>query len=286
MQRYAPTIRQLVHSALVFIASHPRIQNPGIYYPIVGTGEEPQEIKITRWLESGGLVLNNPTPGLACAVYPAHSGRDSRRGGPATSVERTLASALYDTYTLGNKQGGVECATYRLIVELSFQDVSYTGQTFALKYSNSHPDMVAISHAYRTLFHDDERFIPHLADPKDYGIPPEVGAGIFIPSELEIEVNPGELVLREYMELMRLVINDLNVMRPFMTKPGQVTMVDLPTGNPLRRGTDIYFHMGYLVWEISMHVPGGWQDVNFCAPQVQDIQIEQSIVGRAPTIFD
>jgi hypothetical protein len=276
-KRYAPTIRQLVHAALVCIASHPKIQNPGIYHPTLRDEQgRPVEVKIQRWLESGGLVLNNPAPGLACAVYPAHTGRDIRRGGPATSRERMLASAVYETYTLGSKQaGGLESALYRLIVELSFQEPAYTGATTKLKYHTSHPTLQEVSHAYKVLFSDNPEFNPVMASPTQYGAQPLQHAtpDLFTTQELEIEINPGEEIIRDYVELMRLVINDIGVLRPFMTKPGEVTMIDLPTGNPLKTGTNIFFHMGYLVWEICCHPPSGWQDTYFGIPTPSEIVV-------------
>lgn len=260
--RFAPTLRQLVHAALVCIASHPRIQNPGIYHPIPDANGKYQEIKIERWLDSGGLVLNNPSPGMACAVYPAHTGRHVRRGGPSPSVERNMASALFDTYTLGSKRGGVESATYRLIVELSYQEVSYTGETAKIRYYQSHSWLQDIQHAYRVLFTDNPDYLGWADSPTTYGVQPIQAANpdVFQVREIEVEINAGEAILRDYVDLMRLVINDISVMRPFMTKPGQVTMYDLPTSNPLRVGENIFFHMAYLVWEIHCHVPSSWQE--------------------------
>lgn len=275
--RFAPTLRQIVHAALVFIASHPRIRNPGIYHPVPGPNGERQEIKITRWLEYGGLVLDNPPPGLACAVYPAHTGRNVRRGTPSPSVERNMASALFDTYTLGSKQGGTECATYRLIIELSYQEPSYTGERATLKYYESHPHLREVQHAYKVLFSDNPEFLGTLERPDQYGVMPvqQAWPDVFRPGELEIEINPGEAILRDYVDLMRLVINDIGVLRPFMTRPGQVTMYDLITGNPLRAGENIYFHMAYLVWEIYCHVPSSWQEFHPALDQV-DLQVQVS----------
>lgn len=276
-KRYAPTLRQLVHATLVCIASHPKVKNPGIYHPTLRDEQgRPVEVKIQRWLESGGLVLDNPAPGLACAVYPAHTGRDTRRGGPATSRERVLASAVYDMYTLGSKQSGLETVTYRLIVELSFQEPAYTGAVNKLKYYSSHPSLQEVSHAYKVLFTDDPEFNAVMATPPEYGAQPTQSANpdLFAPQELEIEINPGEEIIRDYIELMRLVVNDIGVLRPFMTKPGQVTMIDLPTGNPLKAGTNIFFHMGYLVWEICCQVPSGWQDATFGIPNPSEISVD------------
>lgn len=276
-RRYAPTLRQLVHATLVCIASHPKIKHPGIYHPTLRDAEgRPVEVKIERWLESGGIVLNNPSPGLACAVYPAHTNRDVRRGAPSPSRERILASAVYDMYTLGAKQGGLEEVTYRLIIELSYQEPAYTGATAKLKYYHSHPTMVEVAHAYKTLFSDNPEFLAGLTTPGEFGVHPwqQAYPDLFQPAELEIEINSGEEILRDYVELMRLVLNDISVLRPFMTKPGQVTMIDMPTGNPLSKGPNIYFHMAYLVWEICCHVPSSWQDVYFSLPNPSEIHIE------------
>ena len=276
-RRYAPTLRQLVHATLVCIASHPRIKNPGIYHPVLKDANgNPLEVKIERWLESGGLVLNNPTPGLACAVYPAHTSRDVRRGAPSSSRERILASAVYDAYTLGPKQGGLETATYRLIIELSYQEPAYTGQTAKLKYYRSHESLREVAHAYKVLFTENPELVANLAS--GYGEHPlqQANPDWFTPEELEIEINSGEEILRDYVELMRLVLNDISLLRPLMSKPGQVTMADLFTGNPLKSGSNIYFHMAYLVWEICCHVPASWQDVHFGIPSPSEINFSVS----------
>jgi hypothetical protein len=77
--RSYPTIRQLIHAVILGIASHPKIVNPGIFYPIQINGLN-NEVKIEQFRAYGGYELENPA--LCCSVYPAYSSRVTKGSSP------------------------------------------------------------------------------------------------------------------------------------------------------------------------------------------------------------
>ena len=250
-------MRQLILATIIGIQSHPRIRKPNIFYPILQPGEEPQEVFIENWRDFGGIALEDP--GLTCSVYPNHTARDTRRGRPEDG-----RSIKYAPYTLGGPTDATsnDIAHYQLVVELAYQDERY-GEGIDFEYTEQDSlDMQLANHAYLNALNIDqyrslEYESPFLAP--DTPLPAVQSK----PNSVTIRTNVGESILREYMDLIRLVLVDLPTLRPFSVRSSQLLCVDYPTSNWIRRNTDIYFHSAYLIWELTLYPPNSWKDIYF-----------------------
>ena len=266
MTKSYPTLRQLIHAIIVGIASHPRIQKPGIYYPVADGGFE-TEVLIEQYRAYGGYELENP--GLCCSVYPAYSSRATKGSSPLiVTRERSIK---YEDYTLGNKteEGAISWATYSVIVELTYQDVAF-GPSQNVYYDilepvdESYP--LETPHGQNIRTHTGNE--PNLQDNLLSERPSPNGLQLKQGKKVEFLINPAEELLREYMDLIRLVLNDLPSIKPFLIKSSKVNSVDFPTSAWSRANTDIYFHSAYISWELTLFPPANWRQVYFMKPTV------------------
>lgn len=257
-ERICPTMRQLIVSTLVGIGTHPRIKNPGIYFPYKIGGQEAEEIKIQQYRSYGGIELD--TPGLTCSVYPVHTSRDSIQ---TTAVGRTPNySQMYKPVTLGRNTDAtaMEEVTTNLVIELAYQDSEFD-RDLSYKFTEiSSLEMQLSNHAYHQMLTDgrigvtEEQFIQPYYDPQTQQL---------VNSEFVIRSSIGESILTEYMDLMRLVLNDLPTLRPFSVRGAQVKSIDYSTSNWLNKSQNINFHQAYLVWELVFFAPKSWRDIFF-----------------------
>lgn len=264
--RIFPTMRQLVLATIVGLASHPRIQNPGIYY--VGSSKEE---KIVAWRAFGGYELEEE--GLVCSVYPAYSSKTANGSPPPLSKQKSIQLKPYTLGTLGDS-GSLEDGTYTLIIELSYRDANF-GDALRVNYDQLRtqeglPPLTP--HGLNVMAHDGlgldlatddlEAFQPNLE-------------GISRTREgLTVLISPAEELLREYTELIRLALNDLFIMRPFTVRSAQVTSIDFPTSSWSRKSEDILFHTAYLVWELTLYPPTHWKDIYFLPIQNLELTTE------------
>ncbi|EKQ70396.1 hypothetical protein OsccyDRAFT_0683 [Leptolyngbyaceae cyanobacterium JSC-12] len=256
MTRIFPTPRQLVLGTIVALASHPRIQNPGIYY--IGSNTEE---KIVSWRSYGGYELEEE--GLVCSVYPAYSSRTTAGSAPPLGKQKSIQ---IEPYNLGSRMdaSSLEQGTYNLIVELSYRDANL-GEIVKLGYD----------------FIQSTDGIPPLNTPHGTNVMPHEGTSLNLASEdltafqaepqglqrqfqtVEIKVSPAEELLREYTELLRLVLNDIPHIRPYTIRSSRVVTIDFPTSAWTRESEDLLFHTAYIHWELTLYPPGSWKDVYF-----------------------
>lgn len=272
--RSYPTIRQLVHAAILGIASHPKITNPGIYYPIQIDGAN-NEVKIEQYRAYGGYELENP--GLCCSVYPAYSSRATKGSSPlVVTKERSIK---YEDYTLGRKfeEGSISFATYSLIIELTYQDVAF-GPTQSIYYDMVNPTdgQIPLESPHGQNIEVKYNDTPNLQDNLLSTRLSNVGVQLDQSQRVEFLINPAEELLREYMELLRLVLDDMPTIKPYSIRSSRVTSMDFPTSAWSRANEDIYFHSAYISWELTIFPPTNWRQVNFIPPSVPSIDISIS----------
>ncbi len=295
-----PTIRQLCEATLVGIASHPRIKNPGIYYPIRQLGLPAEEIKVIKWRQGGGMEILEGE--LSCSVYPFFAARSLINGAPSQAREK---SCTFKPYTLGGSTTAGEAtveATYQIVVELSYRDVAI-GETRKIKYAaletneelftphylNFAPDAsstLAIGGDVPGRFNRGEitpsetlQGLRSLDMPTDHCCPPSSRQAASVrPLELEVEINPAELILQDYMDLMRLVLGDMRFILPYRTKSTFVKSIDFPTSSWSQNNENLVFHMAYLIWEISLYPPSSWQQLKeFTPANYQELNVSVAI---------
>jgi len=229
--RYSHTLRQLINTTIVNIASHPLIKEPVVYYPIVTQGAEPEPVKIERYRTYDGIELIEP--GLTLAVFPAYSSKTFNTG---------FRSSLFNSvklkpYTMGSKNtpGFLYEVTYYIAVALYYSDVSINN-SITVNYLKQ--DNRVVIYDKSQTFHP-----PDLIDKYTDFLPEE--------NTLEIEINPAEDILRDYMDVLRIVLDDIPRLYPFSLRYTSVDTMDFPTTSWLRDNKDVYFHTSYLMWEVG-----------------------------------
>lgn len=265
MDRIIPSLGQLLKAVCASIYTHPLIKDPPIYHSITN-GEPPQQIKINRYRTYGGMELINIGE-LTCAVYPAYVPRNSKTGHP--TVEREMQKSIaYTPYELGNissRSTSLDKVKISLVVELHYHEVAIGSNPVTVDFLESNPLIADVF---------------NQADPADYGCfylnkntynHKEFGESIaatgalaqqfsnrpnrvITPNSFLIDINPAEDMLRDYMELLRIVLNQTNL-NPFGVKHSYVKNIDFPTSNWLENRENVYFHMAYLILEIEMYLP-------------------------------
>jgi hypothetical protein len=256
MARIFPTVRQVVLATLVGLSSHPRVQNPGIYY--VNTKLEQ---KIARWRSYGGYELEEDK--LTCSVYPAYTSRATKGTAPSISRRKSIE---YAPYTLGQHSDAtsMEEATYTIIVELAFRDATLGESTmvpydYLIDLGNEGP--LLTQHGLNVMTHEGTHLDLSTTDLEDFQ--PSLEGVQRLQSQLQVQVLPAEELLREYMELIRLALNDMGTMRPFSIRSSRVVSIDFPTSSWTQHATDVLFHSAFLIWELSLYPPTSWKDIYF-----------------------
>lgn len=254
MARVFPTTRQLVLSTIVALASHPRIQNPNIFYL-----KSKKETKISSWRSFGGYELQDE--GLVCSVYPAYSSKTAK-GSPPPLGRQT--SIVYKPYTLGSRTDASSSdeATYTLVVELAYRDPNFS-EIMTLGYDQLltiDGGPLLTPHGTTVMVHEGGSL--NLAtDDIESGQPSLEGTQRTYQT-LDIKVNPAEELLREYAELIRLALNDIRGIVPFRFT-SQVKSIDFPTTSWTRESEDVLFHIAFVVWELTLYAPNAWKDIYF-----------------------
>lgn len=245
-----PSFRQLIWSVVAGLSSHPRVLNPGIFFPVL-EGEsisDPEEILIERWRTYEGIEVQSPN--LTCSVFPFSSSRKSSSGGG-------LTSASFEPYELGK---GQRKATYNLVVQLYYTGVSINNRIvipyFVLKQNdNKHnyysphganffaPENVNLKSRKELIdFHKEINYNKHnLTNVKS--------------REVLVEINPAEEILREYVDLIRSVLDEMPFMLPWKIRSTEVTGYDFPTTSWSDDDPNIFYHTAYINWSITLYVP-------------------------------
>lgn len=231
MKRYFPTVKDLVYSAIAAINNHRFIQNPIVYSPLPDNRGKYNPIPITRYRTYDGKELIEP--GLTLAVFPA----SSNRGESSSYTNIPPNSAVFNTYEMGPKNATYQYeGIYKLVVALYYQEVALNESKEIVYYEVKDKPEVIIENK-------------ELAR--------ERKAKLWNPKKLNIEINPGEDILRDYLDVLRLVIEEISIdgLMPWRVRGSQVTHYDFPTSSWSAKNENIYFHFAYLYWELSMYAP-------------------------------
>lgn len=263
--RYFPSIRQIINSTIVGIAIHPAIKNPIIYYPVPELDGSKRPVRIERYRDYDGVELEEP--GLTCSVFPFYSSRTLKTN---PSPRLNDKSVSYEQYTLGPKTraGSAVEATYRLIVQLNYQDVAIN-ERINVPYHKLNTILTnPIPHGMQYI--TDENVIDNIN--KFEGIDLDKALDTREPhsfiehGEITVEINPGENILREYIDLIRIILDEMPTMVGWSIRSSEVKSIDFPTTSWLRTNTDVYFHSAWLLWELCIFAPTSWRDLNIPSP--------------------
>jgi hypothetical protein len=264
MNRIIPSVRQLCYAVIGSIASHPLIQNPPIYYPVVKPGQNPQQILIKNYRTYGGMEILN-VGDLCCAVYPSYVPRHPKSGHPSTERDNQK-SISYAPYELGKAtEGALEKVKVNLIVELHYGDVALNRNPTTVDYISAVPLLGDYLNGI-----PERRFgVFHTQKEANFGQPISADGQLrkefetltgldqpkrLVSGQVSVDINPGEEILRDYMELLRIVLNQSDLL-PFNVTSKFVKNIDFPTTSWLESSPNVFFHFAYLVWELEMYFP-------------------------------
>jgi hypothetical protein len=240
--------RQLCRALLNAIATHPLIKNPGIYYPaIVNEATPTSQVLIQNWRLFGGLELIEP--GLTLSVFPYHSGYKLSSG----VYSRLIAdkSMHFDEKHKSAQIGAVGqaavAATIRLIVQLYYQDTVFNAP-IQIK-----SDLVSQTDLTTNIPHGE---LVQITDEPQQSLLPDRVYFQTEQSVLNVQILPGEEILRDYMPLLRFVIRNIPILHPFYHRNPNILYVDYPTSNWIREGSNVVFHTAYMCIEYDIQEPG------------------------------
>ena len=265
MNNIIPSLNNLLKAVCASIHTHPLIKDPPIYHSI-NNGEPPQQIKINRYRTYGGMELINIGE-LTCAVYPAYVPRNNKTGHP--TVERDMQkSIVYTPYELGNisnQSSSLDKVKINIVVELHYHEVAIGGNPVTVDFLASSPLVADVfnntdPNSYGCFYldknnHNHNQFSQSIETTdtlaQQFSNQPN---RIITPDSFLIDINPAEDMLRDYMELLRIVLNQTSL-NPFGVKHSYVKNIDFPTNNWLENRENVYFHMAYLILEVEMYLP-------------------------------
>ena len=240
--------RQLCRALINAIATHPLIKEPGIYYPaIVGETAQTEPIRVSTWRLFGGLELIEP--GLTLSVFPYHSGYKLK----SAVYSRLIAdkSLHFDekhkAAQLGALGTAASAGTMRIIVQIYYQDTTFNAPIQIRSDLVSQSDLTTnIPHGELVQLKDEPQ--ESVLDDRVYFQTEE--------SVLNVQILPGEEILRDYMPLLRHVVRDLPILHPFYHRNPNILYVDYPTSNWIREGENLVFHTAYMCIEYDIQEPG------------------------------
>ncbi len=243
-----PTERQVCRTLLNAIATHPLIKDPQIFYPaVIGNRPITEPLKINKWRLFGGTELIEE--GLTLAIFPTHSAFKVRSSSYTTG--ESDKSMEFGTTDYRSELGGSNVANsggvLRLTIQLYYREPSLDVpiqiksdlvSTNDITVNTPHGEQVQVT---------DEYTLKDLEDKTPYNVDRNV---------LDVQILPGEEVLRDYIPLLRLVVRDIQVLQPYYVRNPLITAVDYPTSNWLREGENLVFHTAYIMVEYDISEPG------------------------------
>lgn len=244
---HLPTLRNIVYSTIAAIASHPIIKNPPVYYPVTTRTKTEKQIKVNRFRAYDGIELIEP--GLTISVFPAHAEKSD--GG----------AVQFKPYTLGAQNTEfLYQATYRLIISLAYQEVAIGEKTRVNYYQNHYYFPTEQPHGEQVVTEEYKQYLRQKDNrPLDKG-------------SVVVEINPGEDILRDYLDIMKIVLDDIRHLPPWNIRSAQIVSYTFPTTSWLKQNTDVYFHTAYITWELVSFPPGSLRNLAMETPK--DIKIE------------
>lgn len=247
--RYLPTVRNLIYSLLTQIHNHPLIKNPPIYFPS-SPNTKSEQAKITQYRTYDGKELIEP--GLCLSVFPNYS----------SDIEPV--SVKYKPETMGPKSPGfLYEVTYDIVIAIMYQAVSLNEEeVFRYVSSKENNNKLIVINENTTLI-DKKKITDNLLEEQ-----------LINDQTFTIQVNPGEEILRDYLDLIRLVLDDIPSLLPWNTRFSYTKGYNFPTTSWESKSENIYFHRAYLNYEISLFSPA--VILNSLVPAISELLIKDT----------
>lgn len=254
-----PTERQVVRALANAIATHRDVVNSEIYFPFIeGDRNVVRRIPLTsvrtfagtEYIEDG-LTMAVYLPSNNMGVGRAITYRDSHLGRPS------------DNYNYLNE------ADIRLIVQLYYREPSYNAPAkIESKRSSYLNEITKILPYGRYLQYEEGE--PNNLMPL-YGLQEQMREPerhFIEDQDLNVNILPGEEILRDWMSIIRGVIRDLPELRPFAVREPTILSVNYETPNwEGNNKLNLVFHTAYMVITYKMFEPPRAADFLFPKPE-------------------
>jgi hypothetical protein len=186
-----------------------------------------ERVEIERYKLFNGIELES---GLACSIFPHYQD-------PPTAPDPSShnVSALFSPHNLG--PDGNDQAVYHFVIKFHYSNLILGNQvegddiTLVNREAATHPNQILLTS--------------------------------FSKKNVELQINPGADIIGNYLEILRLVIEDpihKAVYQPFI----EVDSIELLLINlrsvPWEKKKEIYFHEGEALIRIDSYVSRGWRD--------------------------
>jgi hypothetical protein len=229
-----PSINYFIKFILKKITTHPLIINPPIRHPLTN-----ERVFIDRWRTYSGIEFGS---GITCAIFPHSTPTD---GLSLPKPGETSNSVLFEESDLGSDY---DHAIYHVALKLHMNEY---------KLGNKEDDLDLITVPIDAAIH-----------------PSQQGFESNQTREIDIEINPGLMVISDFLELIRLAILDKAhpVNLPLIPRSIQVLYFNIKEG-PWEKDKHIYFQEGEMLIRIDLKVSKGWRDKFNTGIQRLDINI-------------
>lgn len=201
--------------------------HPLIVNPIVSNPITDELVPISKYRLRTGLYLGT---GLACSIYPYG----------VKEVTPTVANSIvYKPYNLGAST--VE-AIHHLVIEYSINAVNFDG-------TNEVGDSLLTSAPLRAGLTREEEIL-FTNSPS---------------SSISLEINPSTFIISDYLELTRLILNDVATNTNLSIPPDapSIRNVEVVSANidPIAwdKQKEIYFHTGKLLVRFESYLSNDWK---------------------------
>lgn len=235
-----PTERQVVRALLNAIATHPDVVNANVYYPLtVGDGGVVPKVPLISYRTFAGTEYIED--GLTLAIYPVYPAMGLGRA--ITYTDMTLGSASNSNYRVE--------ATLRLVVHLYYREPTYNAP--AVLYSDTaskYNDIINELPYGRKLQFKEKEVSDAVALNKQLPL-----SAFVKQQQLQINILPGEEILRDWMCILRAVIRDIPTLQPFAVRNPSIKLVEYETPNWQEPTKNLVFHSAYMVVEYKMYEP-------------------------------
>jgi hypothetical protein len=245
-----PTEGQIVRALINAIANHRDVANADVYYPYV-TGDRNivRKVPLASYRTFAGTEYIED--GLTLSVYL-----------PGTN--QGLGRAItYENHHLGNasmQEWSVK-ATVRLVVHLYYREASYNAPTIIYSEQSSPINDIVNALPHGRMLQYKEGFDQPVDLPGDT-LQEHLPETHFVGQKmLQVNILPGEEILRNWMAILRGVIRDINVLKPFTVRNPTIQSVNYETPN--WEGKDkmnLVFHSAFMVVTYDLYEPPRAQD--------------------------
>lgn len=214
-------------TSLVYLLFRYISKHPLIISPPVFHPLTGERVYIQRYKLFNGIELQQ---GLSCSIFPHY-----QDGVTPPEPNTTNVSAIYEPHDLGTQSQ--DRAVYHLVVKFHYAN-SILG--------NKVEDPYLIQIPVEAVTHPDQILLTSAAT-----------------KAIDLYINPGSDIIGNYLEILRLVIEDNTHKRAYYPlidiKSFEVSFVNLKSV-PWEQKKEIYFHEGEALIRMDAFISRGWRD--------------------------